>query len=408
MFYTNSFTDVSSVEKYISENAVANALYKSFKPDWRKLVQDFFLSKRTLPLTYDPFFKRIFNTDIHPERLSGLLSSIMGQKVSVTATLSNEDTLLKGNSLMIMDIVVRLEDGSIATVEIQKISAAFPAERMSCYSADLLLRQYEQVRNRLKKDFNYAALSKVYTIVIFENTDADAATSQVYEAFHTDVTNNKYLHHGRVTFDTGLELNLLQEFYLISLDVFREFGYAKDDNELTAWLSLLSTNTYEEAEALCQKYQWMEEIFSEISEYVHNPEEVLGMFSEALKVMDDNMYKYMCDQHNKLVKQQEEIIKANEEEIKKSEAEIQKMNNEIQEKDIEIQEKISEIQEKNSEIQEKISEIQEKNSEISNLYKFSIQLIKNNSGTREAAIDKLVSNCGCSTDYAKELVDKYW
>ncbi len=143
------------------------------------------------------------------------------------------------------------------------------------------------------------------------------------------------------------------------LDVFREFGYSKDDNELTAWLSLLSANTYEEAEALCQKYPWMEEIFSEISEYVHNPEEVLGMFSEALKVMDDNMYQYMCDQHNALVKQQQETIK-------KDKAEIQ------------------------------------------NLYKFSIHLIKSNSGSKENAINELVTNCGCSEDYAKELVQKYW
>ena len=401
MLHTNLFSDVSSVEQYIAQNTAANALYKSFKPEWKKLVQDFFLSKRTLPLTYDPFFKRIFNTDIHPERLSDLLSAIMGQRVTVTATLSNEDTLLKGNSLMIMDIVVRLEDGSIATVEIQKLSAAFPAERMSCYSADLLLRQYEQVRNRLKHNFNYAALSKVYTIVIFENTNAITAASPVYDAFHTKAVGNQYLHHGRVTFDTGLELNFLQEFYLISLDVFREFGYAKDNNELTAWLSLLSTGTYEEAEALCNKYPWMEEIFSEISEYVHNPEEVLGMFSDALKVMDDNMYKYMCDQHNALVKKQQEKIQENEAKIKASEAEIQR-------KQLEIQEKQDEIQKNKDEIQKNKDEIQKKDTERLHLYKFSIQLIKNNSGTEEAAINELVTNCNCSVDYATEMVRKYW
>ena len=86
---------------------------------------------------------------------------------------------------------------------------------------------------------------------------------------------NQYLHHGTTVFDTGLELDLLQEFYLISLDVFREVGYAKDDNELTAWLSLLATNTYEDAELLCQKYPWMEGISAEISEYVHNTEETI-------------------------------------------------------------------------------------------------------------------------------------
>ncbi len=42
-----------------------------------------------------------------------------------------------------MDIVVELEDGSIANVEAQKIGYAFPGQRSACYSADLLLRQYK-------------------------------------------------------------------------------------------------------------------------------------------------------------------------------------------------------------------------------------------------------------------------
>lgn len=37
-----------------------------------------------------------------------------------------------------MDIVVELEDGSIADVEVQKVGYAFPGERMACYSADML------------------------------------------------------------------------------------------------------------------------------------------------------------------------------------------------------------------------------------------------------------------------------
>lgn len=34
--------------------------------------------KKTLPLTYDSIFKKIFDCDIHPERLSRLISSITG------------------------------------------------------------------------------------------------------------------------------------------------------------------------------------------------------------------------------------------------------------------------------------------------------------------------------------------
>jgi hypothetical protein len=54
-------------------------------------------------------------------------------------------------SLLITDIVVELEDGSIANVEMQKIGYLFPGQRCACYSADLLLRQYKRVRGERKR-----------------------------------------------------------------------------------------------------------------------------------------------------------------------------------------------------------------------------------------------------------------
>ena len=373
MFQTNLFSDVAEVESYIAGYPGAHALYHSFRPEWKTLVQGYFLSRRTLPLTYDPFFKRIFDADIHRDRLSRLISSILGQKVTVSDILPCESTQVKGNALLIMDIVVRLSDGSLTTVEIQKISAAFPAERMSCYSADLLLRQYEQVKSRMKKDFSYSAMNKVYTIVIFENTDPVTTNAPVYRAFHEEHVSGLYLHHGKTVFNTRLNLEFLQEFYLISLDVFREVGYAKDDSELTAWLSLLVTHTYEDAELLCSKYPWMEEIFREISEYVQNPEEVIGMFSEALKMMDDNMYQYMADQHMALVKQQE-----------------------------------AELLEKDAEIQKQQVEIQNQQTEIQNLYLFIINQMKQNNESKESVITKLQESFRLTPEQAESIVEANW
>ena len=43
-------------------------------------------------------------------------------------------------------------------------------------------------------------------------------------------------------------MELLQEYFLIALDVFRKFPYSEDKNELTAWLSLLVTEELEDAE----------------------------------------------------------------------------------------------------------------------------------------------------------------
>ena len=53
-----------------------------------------------------------------------------------------------------MDMVVRLDDGSITNIEIQKVTYDFPAVRITCYSADLVLRQFRMLRGMTKKNEN--------------------------------------------------------------------------------------------------------------------------------------------------------------------------------------------------------------------------------------------------------------
>ncbi len=86
---------------------------------------------------------------------------------------------------------------------------------------------------------------KVYTIIFYE---------QSIESFKEYPEN--CTHHARMICDSGLELNFLQEFYLIALDVFRKSEYAKyrDSKErLVGWLSFFCTENVEEAEALAEK-----------------------------------------------------------------------------------------------------------------------------------------------------------
>ena len=94
--------------------------------------------------------------------------------------------------------------------------------------------------------FTYQDIKKVYVIVLFEKSPG---------IFHKN--HYAYLHHGRTQFDTGLDMELLQEYYLIALDVFRNFPYPKDKNEQTAWLSLLVTEDLKEAETLINRYPWL-------------------------------------------------------------------------------------------------------------------------------------------------------
>ncbi len=59
--------------------------------------------------------------------INRLLSLLLGTDVQIRTVLQNESPRLADEqSLLVMDIVVQLGDGSIANVEVQKVGYAFP------------------------------------------------------------------------------------------------------------------------------------------------------------------------------------------------------------------------------------------------------------------------------------------
>ncbi len=135
------------------------------------------------------------------ERMEELLSLLLGQNVRILKVLPQESRIAAEDSLLILDIVVELADGSIANVEVQKIGYAFPGQRAACYSSDLLLRQYKRVKSERKKLFSYRDIRPVYTIVLFEESPREFRSLP-----------DRYLHRSRQVFDTGLEMDLLQKY----------------------------------------------------------------------------------------------------------------------------------------------------------------------------------------------------
>lgn len=288
--------------------------YEALEENWRQRFMEFCTGKKTLPLTYDPFFKKIFHPDIHPERLSRFLSAILGQEVQALHILPTAETLPDGGALLIMDILVGLADGSLANVEIQKIPYLFPGQRMSCYSSDLVMRQYSRVKGKKGRLFKYNDLKPVYTIVIYEKSSGE---------FHRHP--QSYVHHGKTAFDTGLSMDLLQEYWLIALDVFRERRYHEEKSELAGWLSLLATEDVEDAGRLAEEYPWLTEIYQEMEEYLHKPEEALDMFSEALKILDRNTVQYMIELQQEQLAQKDEQLAQQKEQLTRQKAEIERL-----------------------------------------------------------------------------------
>ena len=66
--------------------------------------------------------------------------------------------------------------------------------------------------------------------------------------------------------------------------------------KVTAWLSLLATRNVDDLTEILAVYPWLEAIYQDMASYLHKPEEVLTMFSDALKILDHNTVQYMIDE----------------------------------------------------------------------------------------------------------------
>ncbi len=248
---------------------------------------DFCCGNTGVKILYDSFFKEIMSPEYASDRLEDFLSLLLGRNVHILVVLPNDSTRIADeSSLLITDIIVELEDGSIANVEVQKIGYLFPGERSACYSADLLLRQYKRVRSKERNKSCYKSIKNVYTIVLFEKSPAE------FKNFP-----GKYIHRFEQTSDTGLELNLLQKYIFIPLDIFKKSIQNEPiKNKLDAWLFFFSANKPEEILQLIQLYPEFESLYKDIYNLCLNTEKVMEMFSKELLELDRNTVQYMIDE----------------------------------------------------------------------------------------------------------------
>ena len=316
----------------IHQNEICAYQFEQWGDEQKDEFLDFCTGVRGIKMTYDSFFKEIMNPEFHPERLEELLSILLEQRVHIKQILPNDSVRLADEgTLLISDIVVELEDGSLANVEIQKIGYAFPGQRGACYSSDLLLRQYKRVKSRKKKKFTYQDMKTVYTIVFFEKSTSE---------FHQ--IKSEYILRAKQVFQTGLELDMLQEYVLIPLDIYKESKHNKAiENKLEAWLSFLCDDSPERILELIEKYPSFKDMYEDVYETCRNIEGVMDMFSKELLELDRNTVQYMIEEQQEqlevLQKQVEEKQKQYEEQQKRYEE--QRKHNEEQQKQYEEQRK---------------------------------------------------------------------
>ena len=355
--------------RQINGDSLCLSTYQYLKKneEWVGRYEDFLKGRRSLPLLYDPFFKKIFNPVERRDRLSELVSCLLGQKVTVLEVFPNEDSQFLG-VMIIMDMVVLMADGSIANIEIQKISYDFPAERISCYSADLVLRQYKMITGKNANSMNgsskpsYKDMRKVHTIILFEDSN---------KSLISDIDKALYFHVGKTKFNTGIKIELLQDFVLVSLDTFKKYRYSDKEgcteitdydydssqynDELVSekmkrdrlkYLSLFVAETPQEIDRLIGIFPDLESVRRDINEYLERPGEVLSMFSEALRILDRNTAELMVD------RMKDEIV-----DLQEQKAELMNQNDSLQGQNSELKNEVEQLKQQLLELQSKNTEI---------------------------------------------------
>ena len=322
------FSMIRSREQILLEirsDPALNARFEALSEEAQKEFLDICTGEKGVKILYDSFFRSVMNPELYPDRLQSMLSCILGMEIASFHVLETSSFALGDvKSLVIMDIVVELLDGSIINLEVQKIGYDFPGERAACYASDLTLRQYARARRDAAKrsaeepghKFSYHAIHPVYTIVLIEKSPS------LFYRFP-----DQYIHRFSQKSDTGLSMELLHNYIFIPLDIFRKKHQNEDiSTGLDAWLTFLSTEEPDEIMRLCDAFPFFKDIYRHIYEICQNTEDVMGIFSEALAELDRNTVDYMID------------------ELKRSNEQLQDKNEQLQDKNELLEDRIQHLQ----------------------------------------------------------------
>ena len=307
--------------KEIDGDEETRGLFYEIPKEKRKPLLDFLAGKSSLDILYDTFFRKIFDPNLHRERLESLISALMGQEAKIHFVLSREGFQISDKgSLVIMDIIVKLKDGSLVNVELQKIGYRFPSQRSSCYVSDMIMRQYNEKRAQKRDKFNYRDIAPVYLLVIIANSSSEFSETE------------EYIHRREVSYSSGVELTETARITYVTLDTFKEKPH-NIDGTLEAWLTFLTRDDLGSVLELVNRHPEFAEIYKDIAEFRKDPKELIGMFSEALKIMDHNTELFMIDEMKGEINALKEQLNTQKQELQQKEEEHQR---ELRKKDEEI------------------------------------------------------------------------
>lgn len=288
-------------------------------------ILSFIEGQRGLKITYDCFFQKIMSPILHPERMESFLTELIGDDVHIEKILPREGLPMADETgIIIMDILLQLSNGSRVNVEMQKLGLYFPGERSSCYAADAIMRQYSELKSKLKDNFSYKMMKPFFLIILMEHSSA-----------HFKKVSPHYIHNEQISYDSGAEVTSLIKTKYISLDTFRKCVH-NIDNKLQAWLTFFSSDEPADIMKLVTAYPEFCELYQEIAQFRTKPEELIYMYSEALAIADRNTIRLMMDDMQEELTNLANQVAIKNDELAAKEDEIAAKEDEIAAKEDEI------------------------------------------------------------------------
>ena len=118
-----------------------------------------------------------------------------------------------------------------------------------------------------------------------------------------------YIHHSNQKTDTGLKLELLQDYTFIALDIFKKTLQNKGiNNKLEAWLTFLCVDEPETIMKLIEAFPEFKPLYDDVYQICRNTEKVMEMFSKELQELDRNTVQYMIDEMQDTIDSQKKTI----------------------------------------------------------------------------------------------------
>ncbi len=342
------------VLEQLEKHPTAYSVYCALPEKHQQNFLDFCSGKTSLYLCYDSFFHYIFDTNLHKNRIENLLSALLGQRVHVLEILPREGSQISEmGSFVVVDLLVRLEDQSLVDLEIQKAGYHFPASRMDCYCSDLIMREYNRLSSLHKEQFNFRMLHPVIAIVLMEHSPSE---------FHA--TSDIYVYRGQTMWDNNLSISGLTRQVFICLDKFNRVMQNKDiKNELEAWLTLLTCQNLTRIDKLLTKFPEFENIYKDIFEFRTKPEELIGMYSEALLVADRNMEREMIEEARIELAETQKTLEKSKKDLAESQKDLAESKKDLAESKKDLAKSQKDLAEKDqliADLQEEIRRLKEK------------------------------------------------